>query len=156
MVQPRVSFSSFIFFAVLLFIIGDLYFAYTDKSCTNTTITNTKIGFSLGTWLKISGYTNLLFLLVPIVGFYLVLCSPSLIIAYMVLSMVYVFFRLIWVGLGAIIFWGFLWPHRVCNQGLTVYMWINLISSLVLVGVLCYNQQHIYTTTYVSQRKSVI
>ena len=152
MIRPAVQSSSLLFFTMLLFVAGDLYFAHTDNSCAHSSIVNTKIGFTLATWLKISGYTNLLFLLFPVVRYCIASCSPPLLVAYMVFAALYVFFRFIWLVLGGIMFWGHLWKSPLCSHHLSIYMWINLVYSSLILMFLCYNQQQVYTTTYVSKQ----
>jgi hypothetical protein len=61
---------------------------------------------SLEKWLIISGYSAIIFLLFPVVGCILTCFSPLLIVVYMVLTILYMFFRVIWVVIGGIIFWG--------------------------------------------------
>ena len=152
MLRPSVSYVNLLFFTMLVFAIGDLYFAYTDLSCTHAWITNTKLGFGLGTWLKVSGYTNILFLLFPVLSFFLANCSQTLLLVYMVFAALYVFFRFIWLVIGAIMFWGYLSSTHLCSRGLHIYMWINLIYSFFILFFLCYNQQQVYTTTYATRR----
>lgn len=133
---------------MLLFVLGDLYFGYRDQSCTSSGIINTKIGFGLGTWLKVSGYTSLLFLLFPILRYCLAFCAPPLLIVYMVFAAMYTFFRLVWLVIGAIMYWGYLWGSNLCSQGLGIYMWINLVYGFFILFYLCYHQQQVYTTVY--------
>lgn len=133
---------------MIIFVIGDLYFAYNDYSCTNLWVTNTKIGFGLGTWLKVSGYTNLLFLIFPAIRYILAGCSTTLVLIYMVCISIYVFFRFIWLVIGGIMFWGYLWGLGLCSQRLNIYMWINLIYSFFLLFFLCHSQQQVYSNTY--------
>lgn len=115
MIRPAVTYSNFLLLAMLLFVIGDLYFASTDKSCIHSKIINTKVGFGLDSWLRISGYTGLIFLIFPLVSCYLVNLSPSLLLIYMVFSVLYVFFKFIWFVIGAFMFWGYLWGARTCS-----------------------------------------
>lgn len=138
------NYSNLILLTMIPFIIGDLYFSYKDMSCTHNPITNAKISFNLDTWLKISGYTNLAFVLFPVVSFFLSACAPSLLIIYLILAGLYVFFRFAWLVVGAVMFWGFLWPNRLCSNALNTYMWINLIYSFFTLFILCYLQQQVY------------
>lgn len=156
MIRPSITYSNICFFTMLIFAVADLYFAYNDYSCTNAWITNTKLGFGLGTWLKISGYTNLIFLLFPIIGFFLGSLGRTLMMVYMVFAALYVFFRFIWLVIGAIMFWGYLSATGMCSSGLHTYMWINLLYSFFVLLAMCYNQQQVYTTTYVSTRASYV
>lgn len=73
-------------------------------------------------------------------------------IAYMVFTALYVFFRFLWLALGGIIFWGYLWRSSGLSHDLSVYMWINLVYSFLILLFLCFNQQQVYTTTYVPKQ----
>jgi hypothetical protein len=132
---------------MLFFAIADLYFAYQAEPCTYAWISNTKLGFGLGTWLKVSGYTNLVFLLLPILSFFLPSLSNTISKIHQLLSVFYIFFRFIWVVLGAIIFWGHLSNTGMCSQLLNTYMWINLIYSFFIILTMCYNQQQTYVVS---------
>lgn len=141
--KPASNYSNLILLTMVPFIIGDLYFAYKDFSCTHQTIANTKIVFDLSTWLTVSGYTNLAFVLFPILGFFLASCAHSLLMIYIVFVAGYIFFRFAWLVVGAIMFWGYLWPNRFCSNALNTYMWINLIYSFFTLFILCYLQQQV-------------
>ena len=151
MIRPTITYSNLCFLTMLIFAIADLWFAYNDYSCT-LLIPNLKLGFGLGTWLKVSGYTNLIFLLVPIIGFFLGSLGRPLMIAYMVFALFYTFFRFVWVVIGAIIFWGYLSNPPLCTSSLHTYMWINLIYSIFVLLAMCYNHQQVYTTSFVTTR----
>ena len=144
MIRPAYDTSTLCFFTILIFVIGDLYFAYNDHTCTTSWVVNAKVGFGLGTWLKVSGYTSFLFILFPIASFVLASCIPPLLIVYMTFAAMYAFFRLIWLVIGGIIYWGYLWGTGTCAPGLSLYMWINLIYGFFIVFALCYHQQNVY------------
>lgn len=40
-------------------------------------------------------------------------------------------------------FWGYLWPQRMCSNALNTYMWINLVYSFFTLFILCYLQQQV-------------
>lgn len=151
MIRPAYDTSSLCFFTILLFVIGDLYFAYYDTTCTTSWVVKANVGFGLGTWLKVSGFTSLLFILFPIASCFLMYCIPPLLIVYMVFAAMYVFFRLIWLVIGGIIYWGYLWGSGTCAPQLSLYMWINLIYGFFVLFHLCYHQQHVYTTSYMQR-----
>lgn len=142
--RPNPNFSNLILLTMIPFIIGDLYFAYKDFSCTHQPIVNTKIVFELDTWLKISGYTNLAYVLFPLFGYFLPSCAPALLMVYLIFAALYVFFRFAWLVVGSVMFWGYLWPNRFCSNALNTYMWINLIYSFFTLFILCYLQQQVY------------
>lgn len=141
--RPTSNYSNLILLTMIPFIIGDLYFAYKDFSCTHDLISNTKISFDLSVWLKISGFTNLAFVLFPLMGLFLANCAPALLMIYLVFAALYVFFRFAWLVIGAVMFWGYLWPNRLCSNALHTYMWINLIYSFFTLFILCYLQQQV-------------
>lgn len=68
MIRPIVKYTNACLLLVVVFIIGDLYFGYNDRTCTNAAITNINLSFGLGTWLKISAFTNLILFILSISG----------------------------------------------------------------------------------------
>jgi hypothetical protein len=68
MIRPIVKYTNASLLLVIVFIIGDLYFGFYDKTCTNADITNIKLRFGLGTWLKVSAFTNLILFILAISG----------------------------------------------------------------------------------------
>lgn len=150
-----ISYSNICLLTAIIFTIGDLYFAYNDYTCTFSWITQTKLGINLGTWLKVSGFTSLLFMVIPIIGLCLGRLGSGLMRIYQIFAGLYALFRFIWLILGSIIFWGYLSGTGACSHSLNTYMWINLIYSWGLLLISCYNQQQTYalvstqTTNYV-------
>lgn len=140
------TYPNLILFTMLPLIVGDLYFAYKDYSCSHLPIENVKLGFDLSTWLKISGWTNLAFIILPIINYFLA-GVPRLLIGYLVFALLYALFRFIWLIIGSIMFWGYLWPHRFCADALNTYMWVNLIYSFIISLITCYLQQQSYASS---------
>lgn len=138
------TYSNLILFTMVPFIIGDLYFGYKDYSCTRLPIENTKIGFGLSTWLKVSGWTSVAFIILPIVNYFLA-GIPRLLIGYLVFALLYAVFRFAWLVVGAVMFWGYLWPHNYCADSLSTYMWVNLIYSFIISLLTCYLQQQSFS-----------
>jgi hypothetical protein len=153
MIRPAFSLGNLYLYTILIFVIGDLYFAHNDHTCTNVWISNTNLGMRLGTWLKISGWTNFLFILFPIASICLAYCAPFLLIVYMVFATMYALFRFVWLVIGGIMFWGYLWGTGYCSTGISLYMWINLIYGFFILFYLCHHQQTAYTTHYVSRSR---
>lgn len=141
--KPVSNYSNLILLTMLPFVAGDLYFAYKDFSCTHQPIANTNIVFGLATWLKVSGYTNLAYVLFPLLSFFLASCAQSLLMLYLVFVAAYIFFRFAWLVVGSIMFWGYLWPQRLCSNALNTYMWINLVYSFFTLFILCYLHQQV-------------
>lgn len=73
----------------------------------------------------------------------------------MIFSIVYVFFKAVWVALGSVIFWGELWEMKLCSTELNIYMWIKLIYSIGVLLTLCYNQQRVFTNTYMTKTSAI-
>lgn len=121
------------------FIVCDLYYAYNDTSCVNNVITNYNISFTLATWLKVNGW-----ILVSIVSICLILgivicCSPTVgVILGSLFALIIGFmgvFNLIWIIIGSIMFWGDLDKTKLCNKGLSDYMYARLI--ICIIGICC-------------------
>jgi hypothetical protein len=113
MIRPTISYSNILLFSMIAFVIADLYFGYSSHTCIHSEIANAKVGFGLDKWLKVSGFTGIVFLLFPIVSYCLGNLTPTMLLVYMVLAMLYSFFRFIWIVLGAII-WKYLWSAKLC------------------------------------------
>ena len=80
MTRPSFDIVSLLPLASLFFIIGDLYFAYNDHTCTRSWVVESNFGIGLGTWLKVSGYTSILFIVFTLVNVFLMFCAPILLI----------------------------------------------------------------------------
>lgn len=146
-----VSWPNLLLFTSIIFTVADLYFGYNDFSCTNSWVTQAKLGFGLGTWLRVSGYTSLLFLVIPIFANCLGRLGGPLITAYQIFAGLYSIFRFIWLVLGSIIFWGYLSGTGACSNALNTYMWINLLFSWLLLFLSCYSQQQTYVAYSVNR-----
>jgi hypothetical protein len=140
------AYSNLILLTMIPLIIGDLYFAYKDFSCVHIPIENAHIGFTLSTWLKVSGWTSLAFIALPIINYFLSNIT-RLLIGYLVFAILYALFRFAWLVIGAVMFWGFLWPNRFCADALNTYMWVNLIYSFIICLLTCYLQQQTFTSS---------
>lgn len=147
------AYSNLILLTMIPLIIGDLYFAYKDYSCVHLPIENAHIGFDLSTWLKVSGWTSLAFIFLPIIGYFLASVT-RLLVGYLVFAVLYAFFRFAWLVIGAVMFWGYLWPNRLCADSLNTYMWVNLIYSFIICLLTCYLQQQTYTGSKESNKLS--
>lgn len=147
MFTPQViSYSNICLLTAVIFTIADLYFAYTDFSCTHSWISYSKFGFGLGTWLKVSGFTSLFFLAAPILG--LCFARSQAIINYIIcFAALIIIFRFIWLIIGSIMFWGYLSGTGACSNALNTYMWINLLYSWGLLLISCLTQQQTYAQT---------
>lgn len=131
--------ANYVLLSFIPFIIADLYYAYNEETCGLTPIANTSISFPIRTWLKVSGYTSLFLLALPIMSYLIPTCGPTMWAVYAIYLTLWAFFRLAWLIVGGVMFFGYLWPNHLCASGFSTYMWINLIVSLIqliLLGVL--------------------
>jgi hypothetical protein len=131
--------TNYVLLSFVPFIIADLYYAYHEETCGLTKIANTSIFFPIRTWLKVSGYTSLLLLALPLMSFLVPTCGPTMWAVYAIYLTLWAFFRLAWLIVGGIMFIGYLWPNHLCASGFSTYMWINLIVSLIqliMLGIL--------------------
>ena len=142
--KPTPVYSNLILLTMIPFIVGDLYFAYRDYSCSHLPIENTHIAIDLGAWLKVSGYTNLAYIILPILSYYLA-GVPRLLAGYLIFAVLYTLFRFAWLIVGSVMFWGYLWKWRMCADSLGTYMWVNLIYGMIMVLILCYLGQQTLT-----------
>lgn len=125
-----------LFLAAIPFGVCDLYYSYKDYSCVWIDIANTKLRFPLQTWLRVDGGV-LLGMAVLILLFGIILCcNPSggqgLFWCHNVLTFLFALFRLAWLIIGAIMFWGYLNKFPLCDTAIRRYMWANLIVGFVL------------------------
>jgi|JI6StandDraft_1071083.scaffolds.fasta_scaffold19299_3 hypothetical protein len=131
--------TNFILLSFIPFIIADLYYAYNEETCGLTPIVNTSINFPIRTWLKVSGYTSLMLLLLPILSLLVPICGSIMWTIYGIYILLWSFFRLAWIVVGGVMFVGYLWPNHLCASGFSTYMWINLVVSiiqLISIGVI--------------------
>jgi hypothetical protein len=122
------------------FIVGDLYYASNDDTCVEKPITNTKVTFDMAVWLRVHAFVAL--------SLAIVLVSAALAIwrlggQYAHLFFVYLLtlvltaaFRVAWAIMGALMFWGFLYP-KMCAEGVSRYLSATLIVSILLVFANC-------------------
>lgn len=125
----------------LPFVIGDLYFAFENPKCVRLPISNTKISFNLSTWLKVNGLLSLMLMLL-LLGLALAIWRTTsnnyqhLFFGYLITLTFTAAFRICWTIVGAIMFWGFLYPSR-CESNLNAYMFATLIVGSALVFANC-------------------
>lgn len=129
--------------AMIPFILLDLYYGYNEQTCTDLMIRNTSISFPMRTWLKVSGFTSMLVILIPI----LIYLLPTFGITFALINIVYTavwgFFRLAWLIVGAVMFIGFLWPNNHCEKTFSIYMWVNLVVGAIQLIMLAMAQREI-------------
>lgn len=125
-----------LFLAAIPFGVCDLFYSYRDHSCVWIDIANTKIRFPLQVWLRVDGGV-LLGMAALILLFGLILCCnpigcEGLFWFHNVLTFIFALFRLAWLIVGSIMFWGYLNKFPLCDSPIRWYMWANLIIGFVL------------------------
>lgn len=114
----------------------DLYFGFTDNSCSKEE--PDELAISLKLYLLVSGFKTLalLFGILVTIIFYdmdgnlydygiCILCFTSFILILIAL------FNLIWDILGAVVFWAYIYGNGNCNKTFSTYVFISLIIKLV-------------------------
>ena len=126
----------------LPFIICDFIFA-NQPGCAHDHIPGL---FHLATWLRVDAWSRIiivgLFVLVAILNVVKKDLAAKLLTCTMNLLMVYTVFQLIWLILGAIIFWGHLHKHHAWDGGINAYMWIVLILGFISLILHCWSRKN--------------
>lgn len=121
----------------LPFIVADLYYSYSyADECLTQTIPDL---LTLKNWLFVSGWTNLSFLSLALAAG---ICAVRTGMdtdncLFMFFRLSFSIFQLVWLILGAIIFWKYLEPTSSCSGSLSAYMWTRLILGFVNVLMYC-------------------
>lgn len=110
-------------------VVADLYFAFTDTTCIDETPSG--LFLSLRNYLMVSGFMGLWS-----IGCVLMMTFVKDITLFTVWSIRLVglfvtLFCLTWNILGAIVFWGTVYPRGHCNMELSTYLYISLIVKIV-------------------------
>jgi hypothetical protein len=146
-------YTNYILLTFIPFIIADLYYAYHEGTCVDHKIDNTKISFPLRLWLKVSGYTNLFLFILPLLTYLVPTCGATILLVHSLYFFLFIFFRFAWLVVGAIMFWGYLWPHRFCASGFNSYMWVNLIVGFLQILLLFFFQREFKNQVEVERTK---
>jgi hypothetical protein len=124
-------------FIIIVFpiIICDMYYAYNDDSCVNEYPKN--LNMNMKQYLLGCAYSSIIIMVMICI----ILCIASKenidIIHTCIfencgcLSYIMKMFTIIWHILGAIIFWGTLYPENLCNKSASTYFFISLIIKLI-------------------------
>ena len=124
-----------LFIVALPFGIIDFYYAHRDYSCVWAPIARYSIPFPLRTWLQVDGGVLLgMAALILLIGMVLCACPigcEGLFWLHSALGYLFALFRLAWLIIGAIMFWGYLYKYHLCASSVSTYMWINLIVGFV-------------------------
>lgn len=124
-----------LFLAAVPFGVCDLYYSFKDFSCVWTPIERYAIRFPLQTWLRVDGGVLLgMSALILLLGI-IVSCNPlngsGLFWFHNTLGFIFALFRLAWLIIGSIMFWGYLNKYHLCDNPVKIYMWVNLIAGFV-------------------------
>jgi hypothetical protein len=122
----------------LPFIVCDLYYAYNDQTCMHVPISNSSINFTLDTWLKVQAYTSIGMLSFLMFIAIFVCCSEKaivLLVVYLYITVVISLFSIAWLIIGAVMFWGYLYPNHFCSSSVSGYIFARLILGIASVGI---------------------
>ena len=126
------------FALALPFVLCDLYYAYTDATCTALPIPNHPTWPSRGVWLKVDGYlalaTIVLHMLLAIV-YYCCGTSVFIFICYMILTVALQVLNITWFSIGGFMFWGYLYPNSLCQGSVQGYVFARLVLGFILIVV---------------------
>lgn len=124
-----------LFICAIPFGFCDLYYAHRDFTCVWASIANTSINFNLRRWLLADGGIILAFTFVILVIGFILCCFPVgcelLWWIRNVLGFIFALWRLAWLIVGSIMFWGYLWRYNFCGRAVSGFMWANLIFGFV-------------------------
>lgn len=128
----KVCMSLVMTFVLLPIILSDLYFGFTDNSCVN--IMPNGLQFSMKLYLLVSGFVELLSLIIMLATVNLVKFDNhnrvKILIIKIINGFLYLFY-LNWNILGSIVFWGMIYGSGKCNVEVSTYIFISLVLKLV-------------------------
>lgn len=119
------------------FIVCDFYYADRDYSCIWIPISSYNINFPLQRWLRVDGAMLISFVTVMLIIAIMICLSQGCECLYPVHALIggiISLFRLAWLIVGAVLFWGYLNKSGgLCAPNIRNYMFANLIIGLVLI-----------------------
>ena len=113
----------------------DLYFGFTDSSCSREQ--PDELAISVKLYLIVSGFVGLSVMSVIFIGItcfeidenptndLFVMCFSSC------LAIALKLFNLVWVILGAVVFWGYIYGNGNCDKSFLTYVFVSLIIKIV-------------------------
>jgi hypothetical protein len=132
----------------ILFIIGiiiicvpitfcDLYFGFTDNSCSKKEPPGLSINLKL--YLLVSGFIELLIL----IGSLFIICSSKqlnkisnknicIVFCGSLIILLVSLFQIIWNILGSFVFWGYIYENGDCNKEFSTYIFVSLLIKLII------------------------
>lgn len=123
----------FIFLFMMPIIISDLYFGFTYNSCINK---STGIMFTMKMYLVGSAFIGVVNLLILICNICLVSNDTNIIYDSNLLFLRFIeifgnILYLTWNIIGALVFWGTIYKKIVCDNTLSMYIYVSLILKLI-------------------------
>lgn len=134
----KICISLLVIIIILPFIICDLYFGFTDHSCSREQ--PNELAINLRLYLIVSGFVDILATIIILTGLNCVntekltnsgicaLCCGTIGLLFIII------FNTIWNILGAVVFWKYIYGNGNCDKTFSTYVFISLIIKLL--GVL--------------------
>lgn len=133
----RICFSSIALIILTPIIVCDLYFGFTDNSCSNEEPNELAINLKL--YLIVSGFVGLSSLIIILIAINCIkfnndnaefceVCSTCLFTSLLGLIII---FNYVWNILGAVVFWGYIYGNNNCNKSFSTYLFVSLILKLL-------------------------
>lgn len=126
----------YVLLSFIPFLILDLTLSILPHKCSHTPIITSTLPFPLSTWLLISFLSNLPLVLFPLLLYWLRACANTLVVVAAFYALLWTFFRFAWLVIGAVMFFGFLWPNGKCDRLVELYMWVNLLVGVLQLVIL--------------------
>jgi len=129
----KITAVSFVLLLNIPIIVCDLYFGFNDTSCVNEK--SRKFDFDVKLYLLMCGFMGLFSLLASILSIYSIDFisekNEKIILEIKYLAGFIVLFSVIWNNIGAIIFWLKKYPKKICNENVSMYVFISLIFKFI-------------------------
>lgn len=134
--QVLLYFAIIFFIMFFPFLVVDLYYAYRDDTCVGQFPPGTTIKITLRNWLQVDGYIILAFIIIFLILGIIACSCPASHGIYGTWEGLHVFFiiwRLIWLIVGAVMFWKGYYPNNTCAQRVERYMFALLIIGFIYI-----------------------
>lgn len=124
---------------LLPFMICDFIFAGGDSTCLTQDLKNSSITINLKQWLLTDAWVVVVLIIILLLILVITCVSPAAgLVAmggFLCIAILYSLYKIAWLIIGSVMFWGELNPDGTCQKPLNDYMWVKLI--LGLIGVIC-------------------
>jgi hypothetical protein len=122
------------FICIFPLIVCDLYFGFTNDPCLLEHPSN--LNFKLKSYLLVSGFIGIInFIIYSVSSCISIYLNAEEITQMMVICITFkicmVIFYIVWNILGAVLFWGYIYPNDKCNTELSTYLFVSLIIKLI-------------------------